>query len=137
MAFGGRTAIGGRVPFGAARRAFPLRTAAAAAVLFGLVVAWTRLSPAPPTSVAPDLSASQLHPSPALSAPTDSAPVAGQSPVAVQSVGLRHLQPGEHLLRDSAQFFDPILSEDGTAGGRSRYEGSPVGLERRLTVPPR
>ena len=117
---------------GSWRRVFPLRTAAAAAVLLGLVFAWTRLSP---NSVTGSTTGStnvsgitQLHPSPT---PATASPTM----IAVQPVGLRHLQPGEHLLRDSA-LFDPITPEDGITG-KSRFQGSPVGLERQVPVPPR
>ncbi len=115
------------------RRVFPLRTAAAAAVLLGLVFAWTRLAPmatngssnGTPGNVVP---VAHLQPAPA---PTMSA-VSTQ--VAAQPVGLRHLQPGENLLRDSALYYDPATSED-AATGRSRFEGSPVGLQRSLPGP--
>jgi hypothetical protein len=125
--------LGDRLLLGPWHRHFPLRTAAAAAVLIGLVFAWTRLSPISLTgsltgsTTAPGLT--QMHPSPS-PAPANSAPVAAQP------VGLHHLQPGEHLLRESALFYDPVTPDDGAAG-RSRYQGSTVGLERPLPTPPR
>jgi anti-sigma factor RsiW len=116
------------------RRVFPLRTAAAAAVLLGLVFVWERLAPVSPSGSPSNVGAvSKFPPSPVTAPVLTSSGSTSSAPIAAQPAGLHHLQPGEHLLRDSAIFYtteDPVT-------GRSRFESSPVGLERPLSVPPR
>lgn len=124
----GRLAGGVRV--GAVRRprGLPIRAAAAAGVVFALAFAWTRFSGAPSnptTQTAGSLSAIDRGPVP-VPTQVDVVP-------AVAGSGLRRLNPGERQLRDSAQFFDPVIYGKGTGSP----VGSPVGLQGAPAVPPR
>jgi hypothetical protein len=117
------------------RRAFPMRAAAAAAVLFGLVFAWTRFSSSP--GPMPELSKNHVAP---MKEPLGNvAPGTGNAPTGanVQTAGLRPLRPGERQLREGALFFEPNPYENGSPAGTSPYPGSPVGLEQPRRLQPR
>lgn len=97
-----------------------LRWATAAAVLFAFVFAWSKF---------PGGAGATKDPGPVSVEPNSSAPFAAKS------VGLRHLSPNEHRLRDSAQYF--LAPEDAAPVVPLDRLGSPAGLQRSTGVPPR
>jgi anti-sigma factor RsiW len=119
----------------ARRGPIAVRWATAAALLLALAFAWTRLTEETTTDRTPrpievgsaafphDPSTGALVVKPAVNSP------------AGFSSGLRHLSPNEQRLRDTAQIFG--APEDPELGTNPRYIGSPAGLERPLTVPPK
>jgi anti-sigma factor RsiW len=120
---------------GSRRGPIAVRWATAAALLFALAFAWTRLTENRSTDPNPgpievgsaayphDPSTGALVVKPAVNSP------------AVNYMGLRHLLPNEQRLRDTAQIFG--ASDDPTLGTFPDHLGSPAGLERPITVPPR
>jgi len=99
-----------------------VRWATAAAVLFALAFAWIRLTQ---STAMKEIQ----RPSPIALGPKG-------VPVVVQPAGLRHLSPSEHRLRETAQIFG--APDDSVLGAPfDPNMGSPAGLERPITVPPR
>jgi anti-sigma factor RsiW len=115
---------------GSRRGPIAVRWATAAALLFALAFAWTRLTENTTTDHNP-------RPIEVGSTAYSHDPSTGALVVmpAVNSTGLRHLSPNEQRLRDTAQIFG--APEDPAPGTLPDHPGSPAGLERPITVPPR
>lgn len=123
---------------GARRGPIAVRWATAAALLLALAFAWTRLTQETtpdrdPRSPRPIEVGSAVYPhDPSNGALSNGALVVKP---AVDAPGLRHLSPNERRLRDTAQIFG--APEDPGLGPVHEHLGSPAGLERPITVPPK
>jgi hypothetical protein len=114
---------------GARRGPIAVRWATAAALVLALAFAWTQLTQSSSTVRNPmpiDVGSAAL--------PREPSTGALVVKPAVNSPGLRHLSPNEQRLRDTAQIFG---APEDPGQGYLPYVGSPAGLERPITVPPR
>jgi anti-sigma factor RsiW len=120
---------------GARRGPTAVRWATAAALLLALAFAWTRLAQdtTPEVHPRPIEVGSAVYPHELSNGGLSNSALVVKP--AVNAPGLRHLSPNEQRLRDTAQIFG--APEDPDLGPVPKHLGSPAGLERSITVPPK